>query len=102
MTSTARMTMPTAAPLSSGSGSLNGIADQLSLPSTSPSLLRAAHAGVSGTRHGSLEDVFEQYWLNRAIGFRRQFFARLCQLGVTGVVEPRSGAARLRKPRVEI
>ena len=38
------MTMPTTAPLSSGSGSLNGIAAQLSLPSMSTSrLARGGH-----------------------------------------------------------
>src|ERR1700683_4479127 len=102
MTRTARMTMPTAAPLSSGSGSLNGISDQPSLPSTPPSLLLATHAGVSGTGHGALEDVFEQPRLDRAIGFWRQVLARLCELGVACIVEPGSGAARLRKPGVEI
>src|ERR1700683_5607488 len=95
VTRTARMTIPTPAALSSGSGSLNGIADQLSLPSTSTSLLRAAHAGVSRARHGSLEDVFEQLRGDRAIRFRWHVFARLCQLGIAGIVEPGSGAARL-------
>src|SRR5580658_8444726 len=101
MTRTARTTRPTAAPLISGSGSLNGIADQLSLPSISTSLLRA-HAGISRTRHSSLEDVFEQLRLDRAISFRRHVFARLCQLGIAGIVEAGSCAARLRKPGVEI
>src|ERR1700733_4028950 len=95
MTRTAKTTKPTTAPLISGSGSLNGIADQLSLPSTSTSLLRAAHAGVSWARHGSFEDVFEQLRLDRAIGFRWHVFARLRELSIAGIVEPGSGAARL-------
>ena len=48
----ARMTMPTTAPLSIGSGSLNGIAAQLSFPNMSGFLPR--------TRYGLLEYVLEQ------------------------------------------
>src|SRR5262245_10460031 len=104
----ARMTRPTTAPLSSGSGSLNGIASQVSLPSMSTSRLMQrrtrgpADARLSGTRHRPVDDALEQLRLHRAIGCRRHGLARLCQLGVAGIVECRSAAAHLLDPGVEI
>src|ERR1700758_5503736 len=108
VTRMARMTMPTTAPLSSGSGSLNGIAAQVNLPSMSTSCLTQrrtpvrADAGLFGTRHRRIEDALEQLRLHRAIGRGRHGFARLCQLGVAGNVEGGSGAAHLLEPSVEI
>src|SRR5215831_18028524 len=91
------MTMRTTAMLMIGSGSLNGIASQLSLPSMSAS--RVTHCR---TRRRLVEDALEQPGLHRAIGCGRHVFARFCQLGVTDIVEGGSGAARLIEPRVEI
>src|SRR5262245_42254426 len=104
----ARMTMPTSAPLSSGSGSLKGIASQVSLPSMSTSRLMQrrtrgpADARLCGTRHRPVDDALEQLRFHRAIGCRRHGLARLCQLGVAGLVEGGSGAAHLLDPSVEI
>src|SRR5262245_57949089 len=102
VTRIARMTRPTTAPLSSGSGSLNGIASQVSLPSMSTS--RGTHCRISGfrTRRRLVEDALEQLRFDRAIGYGRHGPARLCQLGVAGMVEGGSGAARVLKPGVEI
>src|SRR5882757_10082258 len=107
-TRTARMTMPTTAPLSSGSGSLNGIASQLSLPSMSTSCLALrwrpspADARLSGTRHRQVDDALEQLRFDRPIGCGRHGLARLCQFGVAGLVEGGSSAAHLLEPSVEI
>src|SRR5262249_20803361 len=102
VTSMARMTMPTTAPLSNGSGSLNGIASQLSRPSMSTSGLKGpADAAPFGTCRGPVDDALEQLRFHRAIGRGRHGFARLCQLGVAGIVEGGSGAAHLLKPAVE-
>src|SRR5262245_37144780 len=107
-TRTARITMPTTAPLSSGSGSLHGIAAQLSLPSMSTSCLvqrrtpGPAGARLSGTRRRPVDDALEQLRSHRAIGCRRHGRARLCQLGVAGVVERGAAAAHLLDPCVEI
>src|SRR6516164_9599762 len=95
----ARMTMPTTAPLSSGSGSLNGMASQLSLPSMSASHL--AHR-LCGTRHRLVDDALEQLRVHRAIGCGWHRLARLFQLGVAGIVEWGPGAARLLEPSIEI
>src|SRR5215467_10506965 len=106
--STARITMRTTAMLMRGSGSLNGIASQVSLPSMSTSRLMQrrtrgpADARLSGTRHRPVDDALEQLRLHRAIGCRRHGLARLCQLGVAGIVEGGSGAAHLLDPGVEI
>src|SRR5215468_2120082 len=100
----ARMTMRTTAPLNSGSGSLNGTADQVSLPSMSASSLLPwrrlgdVRARLFGTRYGSVDDAFEEVRLDRAIGHRRHGFAWLCQLRVTGIVECRPAAANLFDP----
>src|SRR5215831_20142796 len=106
--STTRITMRTTAMLTRGSGSLNGIASQLSLPSMSTSSLTrwwtrgAPDSRVSGTRHRLVEDALEQLRVHGAIGCGRHGLARLCQLGVAGIVEAGSGAARLLEPGVEI
>src|ERR1700730_7056163 len=102
------MTMTTTAALMIGSGSLNGIAAQVSLPSMStPSLLHRrtpgrAGARLFGTRHRLVDDMLEEVGPGRAIGRRRHRFARLCQLPVTGLVERGPNAAYLRHPGVEI
>src|SRR4029077_1439574 len=104
----ARMTMTTTAPVSSGSGSLNGIAAQVSFPSMSTSgLMRWGARGPvdaprSRTSNGLIDDAFEQLRFDRAIGRRRHGLARLCQFGVAGCVEAGPGAATLRKPGIEI
>src|SRR6185312_10971893 len=102
VTRMARMTMPTTAPLSSGSGSLNGIAAQLSFPSMSTSRRPAPRrtpvrtdACFSGTRHRHVDDALEQVRFYRAIGCGRHGLARLCQLGVAGIVEGGSCAAHM-------
>src|SRR6516225_1345620 len=106
--STARMTIRTTAMLMIGSGSLNGIASQLSLPSMSASRvthywrIRPADTRVSGARRCLAEDALEQLGFHRAIGCGRHVLARLCQLSVAGIVEAGSGAARLLEPSVEI
>src|SRR5215471_13592141 len=102
VTRIARMARPTTAPLSSGSGSLNGIASQVSLPSMSIS--RVTHCRSSGfrTRRRLVEDALEQLGFDRAIGCGWYGFARLGQLSVTGIVESGSGAAHLFEPNVEI
>src|SRR5262249_28794807 len=108
VTRMARMTMPTTAPLSSGSGSLNGIASQLSLPSISTSRLAQrrtpgpSDARLSRTRHRLVDDALEQLRVHRAIACGRHGLARLCQLGVAGIVEGGSGTARLLDPGFEI
>src|SRR5262249_6838147 len=95
--STARITMRTTAMLMRGSGSLNGIASQVSLPSMSTS--RVTHCRTS---RRLVEDALEQLGFDRAIGGGRYVLARLCQFGVAGIVEAGSGAARLLEPSVEI
>src|SRR5438874_8859901 len=104
---TARMTIRTTAALIIGSGSLNGIAAKLSLPSISTSrLLRRRTPGRAGgpfgTRDRLVEDALEEFGVDRAIGRRRHGFTRLRQFGVAGVVERRPGAARHRDPAAEI
>src|SRR4051794_12062698 len=99
--STARMIRTTTNPLNSGSGSLNGIAAQLSLPSMSTSGLMVrrtrgtAGAPLSRTCHRLVEDALEQLRPHRAIGLGRHGFARLCQLGIGGIVEGGAGATHL-------
>src|SRR5215472_4589654 len=100
--STARMTIRTTAMLMRGSGSLNGIASQLSFPSMSISRVMHRRIRRSRTRRCLVEDALEQLRVHRVIGCRRYGLARLCQLGVAGIVEPGSAAARLREPGVEI
>src|SRR5262249_38008431 len=106
--STARMTMRTTAMLMRGSGSLNGIASQLSLPSMSTSSLTlwwtpcAPDSHISGAGRRLVEDALKQLRIHRAIGCGRYGLARLGQLCVTGIVEAGSGAARLCEPGVEI
>src|SRR5271169_6690516 len=102
------MTTPTTAPLSNGSGSLNGIACQFNLPSMSTSRLThwrtpgPADRHVSGTRRRLVQDALEQLRFHRAISCERYVSARLCQLGVAGIVQAGSSAARLLEPGVEI
>src|SRR4029077_18915722 len=99
------MTMRITAMLMRGSGSLNGIAAQVSFPSMSTSrLIRwrtpgAATSRVPGTRR-LVEDALEQLRVYRAIGCSRYVLARLCQFGVAGIVEAGSAAARLREPSI--
>src|SRR5689334_20312106 len=100
--STARMTMRTTAMLMRGSGSLNGIAAQVSFPSMSTSYVTHCRIRRSRTLRRLVEDALEQLGLDRAIGCGRYVLARLCQFGVAGIVEAGSGAARLRDPGVEI
>src|SRR5579863_621879 len=105
--STARTTMATTAPLISGSGSLNGIAAQVSLPSISASRVRRprrgrADARLCAARYRLVEDAVEQLGIDRAIGRRRHGLAGLCQGGVAGIVERCPRAARARHPGVEI
>src|SRR6516164_3229979 len=106
--STARMTMRTTAMLMRGSGSLNGIASQLSLPSMSTSSLTRwwtpvrTDARLSGTRHRLVNDALEQVRFYRAIGCRRHGLTRLCQLGVASIVEGGSCATHMLEPRIEI
>src|SRR6476659_5631366 len=97
----ARMMMTTTAPLTSGSGSLSGIAAQVSFPSMSTSGL-TWRARLSGTRHRLIDDAFEQLRLDRTIGRGWHGLARLCQFGVAGCVEGGPGAEHLRKPGIEI
>src|SRR6516164_8467255 len=108
VTRMARMTMPTTAPLSSGSGSLNGIAAQLSFPSMSTSRLAPRRTPVRtdarffGACHRLVDDALEQVRFYRAIGCRRHGLARLCQLGVASIVEGGSCATHMLEPRIEI
>src|SRR6516162_10003305 len=107
VTRIARMTTPTTAPLSSGSGSLKGIAAQVSFPSMSTSRVmywrsRPADTRVSGAGRRLVEDALEQLRFDRAKGGRRYVLARLCQFGVAGIVESRPSAANLLEPSVEI
>src|ERR1700757_4730444 len=100
--STARMTMRTTAMLMRGSGSLNGIAAQVSFPNILTSCLkrrrtpRPADSRLSRARRCLVEDALEQLGLGGAIGCGRHGLARLCKLGVAGLVQDGSGAARLR------
>src|SRR5947199_1103974 len=105
--STARIMRPTTAALIIGSGSLNGIAAQLSLPSISTSGLRSRRTpgragGPFGSRDRLVDDALEELRVDRAIGRRRHGSARLCQFGVAGIVECRPGAACRLDPAVEI
>src|SRR6202030_1976118 len=106
--STARMTMRTTAMLMIGSGSLNGIASQLSLPSMSTSCLTQrwtpgpGGAHLSGTHDRLIDDALKQVRIHRTIGCWRDGLARLCQLGVAGIIERRSGGSCLLEPNVEI
>src|SRR4029077_7398098 len=101
------MTMRITAVLMRGSGSLNGIAAQVSFPSMSTSRLihwrtpGAAASRVPGTRR-VVEDALEQLRVYQAIGCSRHVLARLCQFGIAGIVEAGSAAARLREPSIEI
>src|SRR5262245_29489636 len=96
------MTMRTTAMLMIGSGSLNGIASQLSLPSMSTSCLTHWRIRGSSTRLCLVEDALEQLGFDQAIGCGRHVLARLFQFSVAGLVEAESGAARLLEPRIEI
>src|SRR5690349_9377620 len=102
------MTMRTTAMLMRGSGSLNGIAAQVSFPNILTSCLKRrrtpgpADSRLSRARRCLVEDALEQLGLGRAIGCGRHGLARLCKLGVAGLVQDGSGAARLREPGVEI
>src|SRR6516225_2572656 len=102
------MTMRTTVMLMIGSGSLNGIAAQVSFPSMSTSGLARwrtrfpIDASVPGACDRPVDDAFEHLRVDRAIGLWRHVLARLCELGVGGIVEDGSGAARLIKPRLEI
>src|SRR5215472_9948325 len=106
--STARMTMRTTAMLMRGSGSLKGIASQLSFPSMSTSGLTrwwtpcVPDSRVCGAGRRLVKDALEQLRVHRAIGCGRYGLARLGQLSVTGIIESRPGAARLLEPSVEI
>src|SRR5262245_58481924 len=99
--------MRTTAMLMRGSGSLNGIAAQVSFPSMSTSGLSGwrtpgpTERRASGTCRRLVQDALEQFWCHRAIGCGRYGFARLGQLGIAGIVESRPGAARLLDPSVE-
>src|ERR1700693_698255 len=91
----------TTAALISGSGSLNGIAAQLSLPNISTSRLQCRWApGCAGSRvvisrRCLVEDALEQVWFDRAIRRWRHGLAGLCQSGKAGVVKRGSRAAHL-------
>src|SRR5262245_34131957 len=104
----ARMTRPTTAPLRSGSGSLNGIAAQVSRPSMSTSRLTRRRtivrtdARFSGTGHRLIDDAFEHLRIDGAIGRRRNGLARLRQFGVADSIKGGSGTAHLLQPRLEI
>src|SRR5262245_403035 len=102
ITRIARITTPTTAPLSSGSGSSKGIADQVSLPNMSTSRLTHWRMRGSWTPCRLVEDALEQLRFHRAIGRGRHVSARLCQFRVAGRVEAGSGAARLLEPSIEI
>src|SRR5262249_336579 len=103
----ARITITTTAPESSGSGSLKGIAAQVSLPSMSASCLfdrstpSRARARVAGARLRLVVDVLEQIGEGRAEGFRRHGRARLRQFGVGRRIQRRPYAAYL-DPGLEI
>src|SRR5262245_23745764 len=107
VTRRANMTRPTTAPLSSGSGSLNGMADQVSFPSISIS--RPMNRGSQRragrpcrARDRLVDDVLEEVWHDRAVGRRRHGDARLCQLRIPGLVKRGPGAAHLPQPTIEI
>src|ERR1700704_79632 len=106
--STVRITTMTTAMVISGSGSLNGIAAQLSLPNISTSRLRCRRTpGSAGSRlvlsrRCLVKNALEQLRLYRAIAHWRHGLARLHQRGVAGRVEGRPGAAYLLQPRAEI
>src|SRR5690349_1904834 len=85
-----------------GSGSLNGIASQVSFPSMSTSRVTRCRIRGSRTRRRLVEDALEHLGFHRAIDAGRYVLARLCEFGVAGIVEAGSGAARLREPSVEI
>src|SRR5215813_14139941 len=89
--------MRTTAMLIRGSGSLNGIASQVSFPSMSIS--RMTHCRI---RRRLVDDALEQLGFDRAIGGGPYVLARLCQFRVAGIIEAGSGAARLLEPGVEI
>src|SRR5262249_23950595 len=105
--STATMTMRTTAMLMRGSGSLNGIASQLSFPSMSTSGLTrwwtpcVPDSRVSGAGR-LLQDALKQLRVYRAIGCGRYGLARFCQFGIASIIERRSDAARLLNPSIEI
>src|SRR5215471_19556614 len=104
----ARITITTTAPESSGSGSLKGIAAQVSLPSMSASCLfdrstpSRTRARVAGARLRLVDDVLEQIGADRAEGFRRYGRARLRQFGVGLRIQRRPYAAYPFDPGLEI
>src|SRR5512132_486532 len=106
--SATRTTMATTATLISGSGSLNGITAQLSLPSISTSRLLPwrtpgrADTRLFATRYRLVDDALEQHRRDRTVGRCRHGLARLCQLRIAGIVERRPGAPHPRDPGVEI
>src|SRR4029077_7682406 len=108
VTRTAKMTMPTTAPLSSGSGSLNGMASQVNFPSMSTSRRAPRRTPVrtdvrlSGTRDRLVNDALEQIRFYRGLGCAGPGPARGCQFAIPGSVEGGSGLTPLLEPRVEI
>src|SRR5207253_5032977 len=101
------MTMTTTASAKSATGSLNGMAAQVSLPSISPARLLHRRApgragGPLGTGCRLVDDALEEFGVDRAIGHRRHRLARLCQFGVTGIIQRRPGTARRGDPAFKI
>src|SRR5215471_3655630 len=103
---TARTMTATTTPLMIGSGSSNGIAAQLSLPSMSTSRLsywrrQGRAAGRLVTRRRLLDDTLEEPRRDRAIGDGRHVLAGLCQRGIARIVERRARPACLPDPTLE-
>src|SRR5262249_21026482 len=102
------MTMTTTAPLNSGSGSLKGIADHVSLPNMSASCLSdgSTPSGtgdpVAGARDCLIDDALEQIGLDWSKGLRGHGRARLRQCGIGRLIERRPGAVCLVDPGLEI
>src|SRR6476659_8488456 len=97
------MMMTTTAVLISGSGSLKGSDDQLSLPSISAYLPwhGRSDSGLWGTRRRLVDDALEQLGRDGAI-CRRRGRARLFEVGDAGFIERSPGAPHLRNPGLEI
>src|SRR5437016_1506716 len=108
VTRTPSTTTATTPALISGSGSLNGIAAQVSLPNISTSRLQCrwapgcAGSRVAVSRRCLVEDALEQVRLDRAISRWRHGLAGLCQGGITGVVKRGPRAAHLLHPGGEV
>src|SRR5215831_20558920 len=107
--STARTTMMTTRPVTNAIGWSKGIAAQVSLPSMSASCLLDRPAPghrvgprLAGARDGLVDNVLEEFVLNRPVGRRRHGFARLRQRGIGPLIEHRPGAAHLRDPSFEV